>query len=55
MLGEIQKTLQVTFTAEEVGLLKELLTDEQVVKLAQGYGHAWELALIDFRNILFNA
>ena len=56
MEGEICKTLRVTFSVDEVLLLKEVFADEEIIAIAENkYGAAWRRAVQDLRNILANA
>ena len=56
MEGEICKTLRVTFSVEEVQLLQEVLTDQEIhVLVEKKHGPAWRRVVQDLCNILVNA
>ncbi len=56
MLGEICKTLKIIFSPDEVLLLKEVLSDDKILKIVEiDYGPAWHRATTELRNILVNA
>ncbi len=55
MEWEVCKTLQVTFTMEEVRMLLEVLADKKVVAIVdKDYGGDWLGVVTQLRTILVN-